>query len=194
DPRGQTIFDNLKNNENLFLMLCGHNQGQYYRQDTIGNRVIATCLSDYQDWPNGGNGYLRTYQFSPSNNVIHVNTFSPFLGQNLTTNFNNSPSHFDIPYTMNDAKPPYQILGSVTIPSGATASIAWTNLAPANGYEWNATISDGTNTISLPAATFMTGTWTTFAASLNHLTAPTVTDPRFRATFNGVPGASYTVE
>ncbi|HXU77226.1 MAG TPA: Ig-like domain-containing protein, partial [Methylomirabilota bacterium] len=36
DPRGQTIFDNLKNNQNLFLMLCGHNHGQYYRQDTVG--------------------------------------------------------------------------------------------------------------------------------------------------------------
>jgi len=194
DPRGQTIFDNLKNNQNLFLMLCGHNQGQYYRQDTVSNHVIATCLSDYQDWPNGGNGYLRTYQFSPSNNVIHVNTFSPFVGQNLTTNFNNSPSQFDIPYTMSDAKPPYQVLGSVTVPSGSTASIVWTNLAPGSGYEWGATVSDGTNTVSLPASTFITGTWATLAATFNRSLGPTPGDPRFHAIFNGVPGASYTVE
>ena len=31
DPRGYAIYNNLKANDNLFLMLCGHNHGQYYR-------------------------------------------------------------------------------------------------------------------------------------------------------------------
>ena len=77
DPRGYAIYNNLKANDNLFLMLSGHNHGQYYRTDTNGTRVVATCLSDYQDMALGGSGYLRLYQFSPSNNVIHVSTYSP---------------------------------------------------------------------------------------------------------------------
>lgn len=195
DPRGQTIFDNLKTNENLFLMLCGHNHGQYFRQDTVGNHVISTCLSDYQDFANGGNGFLRTYTFSPSNNVIHVDTYSPYLDQYLGTNFNNSPSTFDISYQMSDAKPPYQVLGTVTVNSGAPASVNWSGLSPSSSYEWSATVSDGVNTLSLPASSFSTGSGSTnIAATLNQVLAPSVGDPRFRARYTGTPGGTYTVE
>ena len=193
DPRGYAIYSNLKTNDNLFLMLCGHNHGQWYRTDTNGTHVISTCLSDYQDFPNGGNGYLRIYQFSPSNNVIHVSTYSPYLSVALGP-FNNSPSAFDIPYIMDNAKPPFQVIGSVTVPSGSPASVLWTNLTVNTQYEWYATVSDGTNTVSLPSGSFRTMDLTNFPPLLEGCSGPAPTDPLFRARYVGVPGASYTIE
>ena len=158
DPRGQAIYDNLKANNNLFLMLCGHNQGQYYRSDTNGTHVIASCLSDYQDFPNGGGGYLRTYQFSPSNNVIHVNTYSPYYAQNLGTNFNNSPSQFDIPYNMTQTTA-FTVIGTVSsVPSGRVVSMTWPGLTTNTTYEWYATVTDGQNTTNIALSQFTTGT------------------------------------
>lgn len=193
DPRGYAIYNNLKGNPNLFLMLCGHNHGQWYRSDTNGNQVIATCLSDYQDLSQGGQGFLRIYQFSPSNNVIHVSTYSPYLGINLG-DFNGSPSQFDIPYTMDDAKPPFQPLGSVTVPSGSNASVVWTGLATNAQYEWYATVSDGVNTVSLPNNSFATFPLSDFVPVFQGSFAPTAADPLFRTRYAGPPGANYTLE
>jgi Concanavalin A-like lectin/glucanases superfamily/Bacterial Ig domain len=193
DPRGYAIYNNLKNNQNLFLMLCGHNHGQYYRTDTNGTQIISTCLSDYQDFPLGGNGYLRLYQFSPSNNVIHVSTYSPYLGQNLGS-FNNSPSQFDIPYTMDNAKPPFQLLSSTNVPSASTASFLWSGLALNSNYEWYATVSDGVNTVSLPANTFRTPAQTNLVPVLQGCFAPGSGSALFRARYLGSPGATYTIE
>ena len=96
DPRGREIYENLKNNPNLFLMLCGHHHGEARRKDVFEGRPVFTCLSDYQSYTNGGNGFLRTYQFSPSNNVIRVKTYSPWLNEFQT----NAASQFEIPYVM----------------------------------------------------------------------------------------------
>ena len=195
DPRGYAIYNNLKDNQNLFMMLCGHNHAQNYRRDTNNNSVVTTCLSDYQDFPLGGSGFLRIYQFSPSNNVIHVSTYSPYLDQNLT-NFNNSPSQFDIPYNMSDAKPPFQIVGSTTLPSGSTASLLWPGLAPANSYQWYAKVSDGVNTLSLPLNNFTTCALSNMPPVLNACFGPesATGNGLFRARYQGIPGATYTLE
>ncbi len=193
DPRGYAIYNNLKANDNLFLMLCGHNHGQYYRTDTNGTHVVATCLSDYQDMTLGGSGYLRLYQFSPSNNVIRVSTYSPWLGQYLGA-FGYGPSQFNIPYRMDNAKPAFDVLGTATIASGASASLPWTNLAPDSSYEWYATVSDGVNTVSLPASTFTTVARSDMAPVLIRCFGPGSGSEPFRARYAGIPGAAYTVE
>ena len=96
DPRGRAIYDKLKNTPNLFLMLCGHNHGEARRYDTHEGRSVITCLSDYQSWPEGGGGYLRLYRFSPSENLVRVQTFSPWTGK-----FKTDPaSQFEFGYRM----------------------------------------------------------------------------------------------
>jgi hypothetical protein len=101
DPaRTPTLYDSLKSNPNLFLMLCGHNHGEAYRAETNGNRVVHIALSDYQTEPNGGNGWLRLYQFSPTGNVVRVRTYSPTLNQYRTS----STSQFTIPYLMTPSR------------------------------------------------------------------------------------------
>ncbi len=96
DPRGQAIYNNLRSCTNLFLMLSGHNHGEARRTDVFDGHTINTCLSDFQSYTNGGNGFLRLYQFSPAQNVIRVKTYSPWVNQYQT----NSASQFEIPYPM----------------------------------------------------------------------------------------------
>jgi len=96
DPRGQAIYDKLKSNPNLFLMLCGHNHGESRRHDTHDGRTVITCLSDYQAWPDGGGGYLRIYRFSPAENLVRVQTFSPWTGKFKT----DAASQFEFSYRM----------------------------------------------------------------------------------------------
>jgi hypothetical protein len=81
DPRGQAIYDKLKSNPNLFLMLCGHHHGEARRFDTFEGRSVLTILSDYQTWPEGGGGYLRILRFFPSENLVRVQTCSPWLNK-----------------------------------------------------------------------------------------------------------------
>src|SRR6185369_16154880 len=70
--QGQDIYNALKNNPNLFLMLCGHVNGEGIRSDTFNGHTVYSVLQDYQEITNGGNGFLRVYTFSPANNQINV--------------------------------------------------------------------------------------------------------------------------
>lgn len=79
---GPAIFTALTNNPNLFLMLCGHRHGEGRRHEAVGSgRAIDVVLADYQDYPNGGDGFLRLLEFSPTRGTIRVKTFSPWTGQ-----------------------------------------------------------------------------------------------------------------
>ena len=78
---GQAIYNALKGNPNLFLMLCGHMHGEGRRVDVYNGNTVNTLLADYQDYANGGNGFLRILRFSPSKNEIAVETYSPWLDQ-----------------------------------------------------------------------------------------------------------------
>jgi hypothetical protein len=110
---GQGIYDALKDNPNLFLMLCGHMHDEARRTDMYGGNTIYTLLADYQDYPNGGDGYLRILEFSPADDEIHVETYSPTLDQYQT----DADSEFTLSYDMEE--PEYtltvDILGSGTV-------------------------------------------------------------------------------
>ena len=60
---GWAIYNAVKDNPNVFLMLCGHMHGESVRIDTFDGNAIHTVLADYQDLPNGGNGWLRIMEF-----------------------------------------------------------------------------------------------------------------------------------
>lgn len=90
---GPAIFESLTNNANLFLMLCGHRHGEGRRHESIGNgRWLDVVLADYQNYMNGGNGFMRLMEFSPAHRTIRVKTFSPWTGQWAT----NSASFFTL--------------------------------------------------------------------------------------------------
>ena len=94
--QGQAIYDALKDNPNLFLMLCGHIHGEGRRTDTFNGNTVYTLLADYQDRDYGGDGWLRILEFSPANNEIRVKTYSPLLDQYET----DADSQFTLSYNM----------------------------------------------------------------------------------------------
>jgi len=80
--QGQRLYDRIKTQPNVFLMLCGHvgANGEGYRQDTYAGHTIKSMLSDYQSRPMGGNGLMRLLTFDLGKDVLHVRTFSPHHG------------------------------------------------------------------------------------------------------------------
>ena len=138
--QGAAIYNALKDNSNLFLMLCGHNHGEALRTDVYAGNTVHTLLADYQSYPNGGNGFLRIMEFSPDNNQIRVHTYSPWLDQDET----DANSDFTLDYNM-QAGPAFELVQRNSgVPSGAPTSAIWTGLEPGADYQWFVTATDGT--------------------------------------------------
>ena len=125
---GSQIYNAVKGNPNLFLMLCGHIHGEYQRSDTYNNHTIYTLCADYQNRALGGSGYLRLLEFSPSTNTIHVKTYSPYLYQDET----DADSQFDIPYTVGTIGALDHIVIS---PSNPSVGVGGTQAFTAQGYD-----------------------------------------------------------
>lgn len=152
--QGKAIYDALKGHANLFLMLSGHIDGQGRRQDTYNGNIVQCLETDYQWHNNGGDGWMRTMQFSPANNCIRVRSYSPYLNQYMVSP--DSVSQFTVSYDMT-AGPAFQQLGSQSgVTSGTTAALPWSGLIGGRTYEWYATVSDGTTLIRSPFWRFTT--------------------------------------
>ena len=76
---GENIYHALKNNDNLFLMLCGHMHAEAKRYDIVDGHRIYQLLADYQERTNGGDGWLRIMEFVPDEGKIYVQTYSPYI-------------------------------------------------------------------------------------------------------------------
>jgi hypothetical protein len=152
--QGQEIWNALKGHPNLFLMLGGHVDGEGRRQDSFEGHTAFSLLTNFQFHVNGGDGWMRIMQFSPSNNAIRVRTYSPWLNQYLTTP--DSLSQFTLSYDMS-AGPPFQVLGTASgVPSGTVASLPWNGLQSGTTYEWYATLDDGNSITRGPFWRFST--------------------------------------
>jgi hypothetical protein len=149
--QGQITYDALKDNRNLSLMLCGHVAGEGRRSDTFDQHTIHTLLADYQGRANGGDGWLRIMTFSPSNNIIRVQTYSPWLNQYET----DANSRFDVPYLM--TLPAFAPLATNNVASDNSTTANWASLAPNTPYEWYAVVSDGSLYATSAVRTFRTG-------------------------------------
>ena len=147
---GQKIYDDLKNNSNLFLMLCGHITGDGRRSDTYNGNTIYTLMSDYQGYLNGGNGFLRIMQFRPSQSIISVKTYSPYRDSSYT----GSSSQFTIPF---NTSCPFTLIGTNTsVASGSSTTFTWPGLQLSTDYEWYVTIDDGVKVTTSSLAGFTT--------------------------------------
>ncbi len=137
--QGQAIYDALKDNPNLILMLCGHTRGVGQRTDVFGGNTVHTMVADFTDQPNGGNGWLRMLTFSPDDDEIRVQTYSPWIDMSRT----DAANDFTLPFTM-DASGSFEPIGTVSaVASGGTACLAWPGREPGKTYEWHVEVSDG---------------------------------------------------
>jgi hypothetical protein len=78
---GEEIWQKcIRKRPNVFLVVSGHvlGVGLQTSVNDAGGKVLE-MLTDYQGLPNGGDGWLRVLQFVPSENKIHVKTYSPLL-------------------------------------------------------------------------------------------------------------------
>ncbi|MDH4411351.1 MAG: Ig-like domain-containing protein, partial [Verrucomicrobiales bacterium] len=199
---GQALYDNLKDNPNLFLMLCGHIHGEGRRSDVFQGRTVNTVLQDYQSRTNGGDSWLRYFTFKPSENKIYAYTYktdtTPVnnpLGGTFETD---ADSQFTLDYNMASTAP-WTDLGTVSLAAGATtATLPWTGLVNGEGYEWYAAVSDGVTPMgSAPRSFTATGN----AAPTITLNSPsngaTITRPakvEFAATAADLDGTIAKVE
>ncbi len=149
--QGQAIYDIVKDNPNVFLMLGGHVHGAARRTDPFLGNVIHSLLSDYQYWDNGGNGFLRVMTFSPENDEIRVQTYSPWLDSYETSPANDFT--LDFPMT-NPAR--FSTVGwrVYAVPSGGTACVPWPGRRAGVEYEWYVVVDAGGETTVGPRWTF----------------------------------------
>ncbi len=84
--RAEAFFNHfVATNRNVFLVNAGHFHEEYRQTSTnIHGLPVHEILADYQDNPNGGNGYLRIMEFDPAGDRIHVSSYSPTLDNFLT--------------------------------------------------------------------------------------------------------------
>jgi hypothetical protein len=151
----QTLYDALKDNPNLFLMLCGHASGEGKRTDVFQGATVHTLLADFQNRTHGGDGWLRVLEVSPATNQIRVKTFSPVL-DSLETDSN---SQFTLPYELGA---PFELIATRTgVSSGSVANVQWPDREATTEYEWYATAADASVTTTGPRWRFTTGTSTT---------------------------------
>ncbi len=148
----QYMWDGLISpNPDIFLVLSGHVLGESNRTDNNASGLpVHQILANYQGRTNGGNGWLRIMTFKPSQDIITVETYSPYLGQYET----DANSTFVLDYPMDS----FDVVGSVqNIASGTNASMLWQGLEPVTNYEWYARVTDGAgNSIESPVWTFST--------------------------------------
>jgi hypothetical protein len=155
----QYIWDGLAlPNPNVYFMLCGHVHAEQRRSDIANAHPVHQILSDYQDLPSGGGGYLRILRFVPAEDKIYVQTYSPWLNQYQT----DADSQFTLDFPMSGA----QTIKTLTaVPSGSEVSASWPNLASNARYVWKVTVKNSAGvTFNGTQWAFTTGTMTANAA------------------------------
>ena len=67
--------------DQIFLVLSGHYESEVRITNLEKGYYVHQLLSDYQDKPNGGNGWLRIIKFSTFTDEISVQTYSSSLNK-----------------------------------------------------------------------------------------------------------------
>ena len=80
---GEEMWQKLVSKQpNIFMVACGHVGGvNLLRSVNDSGKGVIEILTDYQNLQQGGQGWLRTMKFVPSENKIYVDAYSPLLKQ-----------------------------------------------------------------------------------------------------------------
>lgn len=82
---GDEIFKTIVNeNPNVFMVIAGHMFGIGHKIVTVLDREVIAMLTNYQSYPNGGNGYLQLAEFDFDRNKLNVSTYSPWVANQKT--------------------------------------------------------------------------------------------------------------
>ncbi len=162
----QMLHDDLVAvNDNIRLVLCGHNHGVNTNLEYFGDRAVYSVLADYQSLSRGGLGYMRMLKFDVENDLIYVNTYSPLEDKteyftdkqtDKTGLYQKNKDEFVIQtelggdgtrtlattgltMTADTASP---IGETVTVQGPGKAQVTWSGLAAGQTYSWYALLTD----------------------------------------------------
>lgn len=142
---GAQIFQKLVSPScNVFLVVNGHFSdgvdGEANRVDRNAcGEPVYSALTDFQGRGSGGDGWLRYYTFTPSENTITATTYSPSRNEFET----DGDSSFTMPYDMTQ---PTELpaIGKVTVTPGGTASVPIPEVPDGAVVDWYVVADDGT--------------------------------------------------
>ena len=83
---GEELWNNfIRKHGNIFMVVCGHVLGVAHQTSTNdAGKPVHEILCDYQGEANGGDGWLQTLRFVPSEGKIEVEAYSPLLEEHRT--------------------------------------------------------------------------------------------------------------
>ncbi|WP_396613384.1 dockerin type I domain-containing protein (plasmid) [Haloferax sp. S1W] len=99
---GEEVWQKLvKTSPQVFMVLCGHIHGENHQISTNDAGLsVYEVLADYQDYDNGGNGWMRLIRFQPGGESgpdrIQFVTYSPSLDEYMTDS--SSEFSFDLQF------------------------------------------------------------------------------------------------
>ncbi|MEH7872959.1 metallophosphoesterase [Bacillus velezensis] len=180
-PIGETIYRKVvKPNRNVAMVLSGHYHNAMKKTDALDDdgdgkpdRLVHQILTDYQDGPEGGQGFMRMMQFDQAANQVHMFSYSPYTDDinyydtDLFADKDEFSAEMDLQPKRKRVATDYfecnvytnELLGHKKhVKSGKTANWVWDGLQPDSVYYWYTVVKDPYNgkTIS-PLWMFKTG-------------------------------------
>lgn len=159
---GQETWMRLRKFPNVNMVISGHfTGGSGGRRADLGDNgnLVNQLFADYQDYTNGGNGWLRIMTYHPATDTVSVQTYSPFLDKYMTDATNQFTLNYHNPYPNTGMG---SISGKVRAKSGC-AAIAGASVRA--GTVSTTTASDGSYRLSVPPGSYSVGasaaTWLT---------------------------------
>lgn len=152
--QGAAIYEAVKDVPNVQLMASGHVAIDARRTDEFAGNVIHSMLSDYQRafpdpadptnpivgeqaTPNGGLGFMRIWRFSPAEQRLYVESYSPKEDMSYTDELN----QFWLPVDLVGAGGAFVKLGTVLAAAGQ-ASTQLSDFSAGRTFEWYAVATD----------------------------------------------------
>jgi hypothetical protein len=153
-PQARLIYDALRDLPNVRLMTGGHIAAESRRVDMFEGNTVHSMLADYQGRVDGGQGYLRLWEFSPMSGTVSVRTYSPTLDRFET----DANSEFTIEVDLRGFGGAFRRLGVTDVDPAdpAATSVAVDGLAPGRTYEWYAVIESCGHRVETPLQRFTT--------------------------------------
>jgi len=163
---GQATWMRLRKYRNITMFLSGHfTGGSGARRADVGDNgnLVNQLFADYQDYPNGGNGWLRIMTFHPVTNSISVQTYSPYLNQYIT----DSTNQFTLIYHNNFPNTGTGTISGKVRNQSSCAAVA--GIKVNTGSASTTSASDGSYQLSVPPGSYTVTTsgsaWNTSSKS-----------------------------
>lgn len=112
DRFGEAIWEQLvRGTDQIFMVICGHNHagenvtvsgeysedGEYHQiSRNDAGREVWEILADYQDYPNGGDGWFQLIDVDPDTSRISVSTYSAYLDKHQEDPMSRYEWHADL--------------------------------------------------------------------------------------------------